>query len=158
LKFDEVDIEILRSLIENSRIKKVDIAKKCGMTSVAVLNRIEVMKKNKLIIKPILYFNMAYFGYPHPVVIGVDLNPEIEEDIITLIKEQTILAGVDKTFGEYNLCIFAFAKSLKDLDRIKKLILSRKGVNKIEVNIWHEFHLNYNNINFLPSKESGLNG
>jgi DNA-binding Lrp family transcriptional regulator len=145
-KFDEIDGKIVRYLIGDSRSKKTDMAKECGLSSVAVINRIDLMKKSGLIVKPVLSVNMASFGYPHPVVIGVNLDSCIEQSVTELIEENTIVAGIDETFGEYDLCIFAFAKSLKDLDRLKNLLMSQDGVNKINVHVGHEFHLNYNNI------------
>jgi len=145
-KFDEVDGKILRCLIGDSRSKKTDMAKECGLSSVAVINRIDLMKKSGLIVKPVLSLNMASFGYPYPVVIGVNLDPGIEQSVTELIMEHTMVGGIDETFGEYDLCIFAFAKNLKDLDRLKNLVMSQNGVNKIDVHIWHEFDLNYNNI------------
>ncbi len=145
VKFDDVDGKILRLLIGDSRSKKMDIAKECGLSSVAVINRIDLMKKSGLIAKHVLSLNMASFGY-HPVVFGVNLDSCIEQSVTELITEHTIVAGIDKTFGEYDLCIFAFAKNLKDLDRLKKLVMDQDGVNKIDVHIWHEFDLNYNNI------------
>ena len=157
VNLDEVNAKIIRLLIGDSRLKKVDIAKECGLSSVAVINRIGLMKKNGLLVKPFLSLNTAFFGYPHPVLIGINLNPTNEQDIIKLIKKHTIVAGVDKTYGEYDLCLFVFAKNLKDLDRLKNLIVNHIGVSKIDVYIWHEFHLNYSNINLL-TKESGLNG
>jgi DNA-binding Lrp family transcriptional regulator len=147
-KFDEIDGKILKLLIGDSRLKKTDLAKECGLSSVAIINRINLMKKSGLILKPVLSLNMASFGYPYPVVIGVNLDPSIEQEITELIKKHTIVAGIDKTFGENDLCLFVFAKNLKDLDRLKSLVMSKKGVNKIEVHLWDEFHLNYGNINF----------
>ena len=127
-------------------MKKTDIAKECGLSSTAIINRIDLMKKSGLIVEPVLSVNMASFGYPYPVVIGVNLDPGIEQSVTELIMEHTMVGGIDETFGEYDLCIFAFAKNLKDLDRLKNLVMSQDGVNKIDVHIWHEFHLNYNNI------------
>lgn len=147
VKFDEIDSKILRLLIEDSRMNKTDIAKDCGLSSVSIINRINLMKRSRLVIKPVLSLNLACFGYAHPVVIGVNLDPSIEQDIIKLITEHTIVAGIDETFGEYDLCLFVFAKDLKDLDKLKNILMHQNGVFDLELHIWHDFNLNYSNIN-----------
>jgi DNA-binding Lrp family transcriptional regulator len=158
MKFDEIDGKILRLLLGNSRLKKTKIAKECGLSSTAIINRIDLMKTRGLIIKPALNLNFASFGYFHPVVIGVNLRPNIEQHIIGLINAHTVVAAIDRTIGRYDLCLFVFAKNLKDLDRLKNLVISQEGVNKIEVHIWHEFQLNYTNINLTSTRECELNG
>jgi len=147
VKFDEIDGKILRSLIEDSRVNKTEIAKQCGLSSVSIINRINLMSASGMIIKPVLSLNLAYFGYPYPVIIGVNLDPSIEQDIIKLITEHTIVAGIDQTFGEYDLCLFVFAKDLKGLDDLKNILIHQVGVFEIELHIWHDFTLNYSNIN-----------
>ncbi len=146
LKIDEIDAIILRSLIKEARSKKTDIAKDCGLSSMAIKNRIELMKANGLVVNSALTVNLALFGYPYPLLIGVNILPESENDVIQLIKQHTKVAGIDRTIGKYDLCLFVFAKDLKDLDRLKNLIKTQKGVKKIDINIWSEFQLNYDNI------------
>jgi Lrp/AsnC family transcriptional regulator for asnA, asnC and gidA len=153
MNFDEIDEKILRFLLSDSRMKKTEIARECGLTSVAIQNRIEVMKENGLIIKPVLSLNLVYFGYPISATIGLNVKLGAEEEIIELINKNTIVAGIDKTFGEYDICFFVFAKNLKDLDRVKNLVLNQTGVNKIDVLIWNDFQLRYDNINLTIKKE-----
>jgi Lrp/AsnC family leucine-responsive transcriptional regulator len=153
VNLDEVDAKILRLLLEDSRMKKVYIAKECELSSTAIINRIGLMKKSGLLLKPVLSINMAPFGYSYPVTIGVNLHPSVEQDITELIEDRTIVAGIDKTYGEYDICLFVFAKNLQDLERLKNLIMNYNGVSKIDIHIWNEFNLNYSNINF-HAKES----
>ncbi|MEM2454494.1 MAG: winged helix-turn-helix transcriptional regulator, partial [Candidatus Bathyarchaeia archaeon] len=48
---DQVDLQILRILKENSRIKYVEIAKAVGLTEGAVRRRIKQLKENGIIRK-----------------------------------------------------------------------------------------------------------
>lgn len=152
LNFDEIDSKILRLLIKDARSKKTDIATDCGLSSVAIKHRIELMKANGLIVRSALNVNLAFFGYPYPLLIGVNMLPESENYVIELIKQHTKVAGIDRTIGKYDLCLFVFAQNLKDLDRLKNLIKNQKGVKKVDVNIWSRFQLNYDNLD-LSIKE-----
>jgi DNA-binding Lrp family transcriptional regulator len=146
LKIDEIDAKILMSLIKEARSKKTDIGDDCGLSSVAIKKRIEKMKTNGLIVKSALNVNLAFFGYPYPILIGVNLTLESENHVIELIKKHTKVAGINRTVGKYDLCLFVFAKDLKDLDRLKKLIKNQKGVIKMDVNLWSHVQLYYDNL------------
>ena len=126
MKIDETDAKILRLLLSNARSKLTNIANECGLSSVAVKNRIDRMEKSGLITEAALYINMASLGYPHPLLIGVNSEPNRENDIIELIKQHMKVAGIDQTIGKYDLCLFVFAKSISDLDRLKFLIKKQK--------------------------------
>lgn len=145
-EIDEVDAKILLTLIRDARSKITEIAEDNHLSPPAILNRIKLMKENGLIIKSILNVNLAFFGYSYMLLIGVCLQPEIEKQIIELIMKHTIVAGIDRTIGKYDLCLFVFGKNLEDLDRLKNLIKKQKGVKKIDMNIWSRFQLQYNNI------------
>jgi len=147
IKIDELDAKILRALIKDARSKLTDIAEDCKLSSTAVKNRIVRLKKSGLIIKAILLVDMAFFGYPYPVLIGVNLDRKQEENIIELIRKHTKVVGIDQTIGKYDLCLFVFAESINELDKLKYLIRKQKGVRNIEINIWNKIHFNYGNIN-----------
>lgn len=145
-EIDEIDAKILRLLIKDARSKKTEIADYCGLSSTAIKNRIELMKANGIIVKSVLNINLASFGYPYLLLIGVNLLPERENQIIEMIKQHTKVAGIDRTIGKYDLCLFVFAKNLNDLERLKNLIKNQKGITKIDINIWNQFQINTENI------------
>lgn len=146
MKIDETDAKILRTLLKDGRSKLVDISKDCKLSSTAVKNRIVLMKKSGLILRPVLNVNMAFFNYPLIVLIGVNLDPQKEQKIIDIFKKNAKVAGIDRTIGKYDLCLFVFAKNISDLDRLKSLIRNHRGVKNIDVNIWNELYMNYSNI------------
>ncbi|HDQ06307.1 MAG TPA: Lrp/AsnC family transcriptional regulator [Candidatus Bathyarchaeota archaeon] len=146
---DKTDVKILQALIRDARSKRKDIANECGLSSTAIKNRIDRMKKSGLIIKPVLTFNMAFFEYEIPLFIGVNLDPDREHDIIKFIKRQVIVAGINKTIGKYDLCLIVFAKSINELDELKYLIRKQKGVKNVELNIFSKKHFNFDNIDFI---------
>ncbi len=138
----------------DARTKLTDIAKECELSSTAIKNRIDNMEKSGLIIKPLLTINMIFFGYKIPILVGVNLEPDKEESIIKFIKSQVKVAGIDRTIGKYDLCLFVFAENITKLDEMKHLIRKQKGVTKIEINIWDRFHFNFNNMDFTEKEES----
>lgn len=152
-EIDKRDAKILQALLNDARSKLRDIANECDLSAVTTKNRIEKMKKVGLIVEPVLLFNMAFFEYIIPFTIGVDLEPNRENDFINFSKHQVHVAGIDKTVGKYDLCIFAFAKNIEHLDRVKHLFRKQKGVKEIEFFLWSNYHFFFNNIDFVDNKE-----
>lgn len=151
---DKTDIKILQALIRDARSKRKDIANECGLSSTAIKNRINRMKKSGLIVKSVLKFNMACFEYHIPFLLGVNLDPDQEYDIIKFIKRQVKVAGINKTIGKYDLCLVVFAKSINELDELKHLIRKQNGVKNVELSIWSRNHFNFDKIDFIENKRA----
>lgn len=146
-KVDKINATILRELVKNSRVKLKEIAEKCGVTPVAVKKRIRLLQKKGIIVESVLIKNMTQFGYPIDALIGINLlsNQNINE-ITDAIQEDCQVYGIDKTFGEYDLCVSVFAKSVSDLDNVKTSLLNQKTIDNFEINIWNTVKVNYKNI------------
>ena len=145
-EIDALDGKILRILMKDSRKKITHIADACKISSTAVIKRIKRLKQRHVIINSALNMNMAYFGYSYPVLMGVNLDYGCEQKIIELIKDHTKVAGIDKTIGNYDLCIFVYSENVNELDKLKHMIKKQTCVRNIEINIWGKFLLNYDNI------------
>jgi DNA-binding Lrp family transcriptional regulator len=52
-----------------------DIANACGLSSTAIVNRIQRLKAKGVITGSVLFINMSQMGYMYPASIGVDLKP-----------------------------------------------------------------------------------
>lgn len=152
LNIDETDAKILQILMRDVRTKLKDIANECGLSSTAIKNRIDRMKKNGLIVKSIPRFNMDFFGYKIPLLLGINLDSNHEKDVINLIKRQVVVAGSNRTIGKYDLCLIVFAKSISALDKLKYLIRKQKGVTKVELNLWSNIHFNFDNIDLIEKR------
>lgn len=151
VEIDEKDVKILKELIRNSRSKLKEIANECGLSSTAIKNRIDKMKKSGLIVRGVLKVNMAFFDYEIGVTIGVNLEPNQEDNITEFIKSKVKVAGIDKTIGKYDLCLVVFAKSINELDELKYQLRKQKGVKNIELFIWSNDHLNFDSVDFLKN-------
>ena len=152
-EIDETDVKILKALIRDARSKLKDIANECRLSSTAVKNRIDKMKKKGLIYKFVMNINMEFFGYKIPLLIGINLDPYFEHEIVKIIKSHVKVAGINKSIGKYDLCIVVFAKNINELDELKYLVKKQKGVKNIELNIWSKNHFNFDNIDFIKKED-----
>lgn len=144
---DDTDLKILSALIKDARAKLKDIAKDCGISSVAVLRRIKQLKKKGVITGTTLFPNLKQVGGVIVATLGIDLEADKEEEIFTLVKNQTNLVEPSPSIGKYDLCALVLAENLAHLENTTQTVRKRKGVKRITTNMWiSEPAMNYQNI------------
>jgi len=144
---DQIDSKIISTLIKDARTTLTDLARICKISSPAIKKRVEQLKKNKVIVGSTLTFNLMAFDYSLYALIGLNLEQSNVQKVISLVNENSVVAGIDRTIGHYDLCLFVFSKSVEELDKLKKLLTDEENVRKVEINIWNKFEINYDNIN-----------
>ena len=146
VEIDEIDAKILRELIKNSRTKLKDLAEDCNVSINAIFKRIQRLKESGLIKKSTLFTNMGALGYEISATIGINLNPDQEQNVMNLIRDKKMnLAAISRSMGKFDLCVFVMAKNLEEIEDFKRdLIL--QGINKVSVNFWGKTHILYENV------------
>jgi DNA-binding Lrp family transcriptional regulator len=152
VEIDEIDVKILYDLIKDARAKLKDIAERCGLSSTAVLKRIERLKGTGVIAGAILFSDMSQIDYMYPASIGVDLKPGQEIEIAEELRERTNIVFLNPSAGNNSFAIFLVAKSPKDIDDIKHLIRKQTGSSDIIVSIWNTPIFDFENIDLQPTK------
>jgi Lrp/AsnC family leucine-responsive transcriptional regulator len=152
-EIDEVDAKILGALIKDARTRLKDIARDCGLSSVAVLNRINNLKAKGVIVGATLFPDLRRLGGLIAVTLGINLDSSKEEDVIKLIQEQTCLVEPSASIGKYDFCALVFVKDLRDLDKVTQALKKQPGVTSVTANIWiPEPYQVFENINLQPKR------
>ncbi len=68
-KFDKKDLEILKIIAKNGRIKLIDIARKINISIELTLYKLRKLYKDKVILGSRIQFNMAEFGYHFSLIL-----------------------------------------------------------------------------------------
>lgn len=112
-KLDDVDINILKSLSINSRIKNKEISKKIGISEDSVRNRIFSLEKKEVITGYTVSIDPTKIGY-EGYFLGLHINHmtyELEMKIAYFCKIFPYIVFCAKTSGKYNVVITLFAKN-----------------------------------------------
>ncbi len=133
---DEVDLEIIRSLSQDGRKSFVEIAKKTGLTSVGVKNRVEkLIKQDVLKIQGLL--NIEKF-YSVSATVGIEAPSKVVSKLIKKFENCPLaynLVGFPSGHHQ-NLIIGLVAPNLKRInDLIAKQLRSEPGIRNIEADI-----------------------
>lgn len=142
---DGIDKHILESLLINARKKMTDIAKENQVSVTTIKNRIERLKNEQIIVDTALIISPSFLGYPYPVSIGVNMNPNNEGQILTSIGEKARIFGIDHFIGTFDVHVIAYVKTLEDIQEIKKAIQKHKGVNEVKMLVWSKPHFHFEN-------------
>jgi DNA-binding Lrp family transcriptional regulator len=152
VEIDEIDVKILRELIKDARAKLKDIAKTCGVSSTAIMNRIKRLKTTGVITGAVQYIDMARLGYMQPATIGINLNYSQEAQVIKLIRERAKVIMFDQSVGKNDLSIFCVAKNIKELDDLKQLIKKQPQIRRVTINLWSTPYPNFEKLDIQPTR------
>jgi Lrp/AsnC family transcriptional regulator for asnA, asnC and gidA len=154
-KLDQIDITILSMLIKDARTRLKVIAKKCGTSSVVVLNRIKRLEKLGVLSgTATLFVNLSSLGLPIIATIGIIFDGTPNEEVFALIAQQTCLVEPALSIGEYDLCALVYVESLAKLDKIAYSIREHFNAREVIVNVWSgPPDSNYENLDLQPSEK-----
>jgi Lrp/AsnC family transcriptional regulator, regulator for asnA, asnC and gidA len=153
VRIDETDKEILYLLIQDARMSLKEIASKCHLSAVSVLNRINHLKKLGVITGVTIFPPIALLGFQIVATIGMETDANIDE-ILQYLKNYMYLVEVSTSIGAYDLTAVVYAENMAILNERIESIRRRFGVRKVIVNVWSGLpYLNYNNLDLAPLKD-----
>ncbi|WP_022851235.1 Lrp/AsnC family transcriptional regulator [Limisalsivibrio acetivorans] len=131
-KIDEKDRMIINILRKNARISYADIAKKMGMKSPSVIERIKRLENEGIISDYNISVDYKALGYDILAFIGVyiDNAEHIEEFENTLNTQLEEVVGCHHVTGEYTMILKVATKNTETLSDMIKKLRDMPGVTK----------------------------
>lgn len=127
MNMDEIDIEIIRILEENARTSFRTIAKKLGLSPMAIVKRIRKLERNGIIKKYTVMLDPNLMGYVCSLCILIRVKAGYDpEDIGRKIAEYSQTYIVNVIAGDHDLAIISRCRNRDEL----KMYLS--SINRIE--------------------------
>jgi len=150
-KLDQKEVEILRLLQEDNRIKIVDMASKTGLSSELTLYKLKKLKQEKIILGSRIQFNMKKLGYFFTILlINADMSNQVKKKIITYSKQTKNINSLIIQPNQPNYIIQIFHKSEEELRKsvedLKRILEERC---KIEIIPLDEDEPEVNTLPFL---------
>ena len=154
VKIDQIDDQILHLLIQDARKSLKEISKKCGISSVSVLNRIKRLKELGVITGATLFASLDTFGFRVVASVGMELDSNANvKQIFSFFSEHTYLVEPSTCLGKYDLQAVIYAEDITKLNERVDMVKRLPGIKKVIVSVWSGIPcLDFNNIN-LAHKE-----
>jgi Lrp/AsnC family transcriptional regulator, regulator for asnA, asnC and gidA len=149
IEIDQVDSQILHILIKDARKSLKDIGKKCGISSVSVLNRIKRLKELGVITGATLLATLDTFGFTVVASIGIELYANANaKQILRFFSEHTYLVEPSTSVGKYDFYAVIYAEDVAKLNERVDMVKRLPGIKKAVVSVWSGLPcLNFENIN-----------
>lgn len=125
---DEVDVKIIWDLVKNARISCSEIARKVGLSDVAVSKRIRRLEESKVILKYTAIIDPVKVGYTKISYTGLNVKPENLIDVISHLREKSYVKYLAVTTGDHNLMVVIWAKDGEELINIHEEMKKIPGV------------------------------
>lgn len=132
-KIDQVDIIILKELIDNSNISIPKLAKKTNLNQSFIYNRLEKLIKSGVIKQFTIKVDNKVFGYNIHAIIGANINTRKTKEVIDNLKKIKETIGISEVSGRFDLFVRIACKNLDQLHKtiIKKIAII-DGINNTE--------------------------
>lgn len=129
---DEIDISILRLLRGNSRMSLQEMSRITGISDATIQFRLKRMKANGVICGFTIMTNPAATGYAVTAIVLVQTDADKHDDAKIALTKIPEISEVYEVFGEYDLFIKVWSKSLEDLNStINDKIRSIEGIEDL---------------------------
>ena len=130
-KMDDVDLAILRSLIENSRITISQMSKEIDIPDATISNRLKKLENN-VIKRYTLIPDWQKIGLEITSIIIIQTESEKHEFVKEKLSRLKEVSEVYSVSGEYDILIKVWVKSIEDLNQlINSKIRSIDGVEDL---------------------------
>ncbi len=128
---DEKDYKILKILSENARASYTEIARKIGVSDVAVLKRIKKLESIGVIKKYTVKIDPKKLGYGVVSFTGIDVEPEHLFNVVEHVRDKEYLKYLAITSGDHSLMTIIWAKDSDELAKIHDELSRLPGVKRL---------------------------
>ncbi len=131
LRIDERDRAILRELSRNARISYSELARRLGISDVAVLKRVRRLEQMGVIRGYTVRIDPEALGYRAVSYTGIDVEPERLLEVAEVLRQKEYVKSLVLTTGDHDLIAVIWARDSEELRRIHEEISRIPGVKRV---------------------------
>lgn len=136
MKFDELDEKLINELIKDGRASYVDLAKKVGLSRVAVKDRIQQLIDHNVIESFTVAVNSEKFGKKVSAFFEVDVEPQQLENVAQNLADNPSVASVYQMTGPSTLHMHVLVEDFQKLETfINNELYSVRGITRVESHV-----------------------
>ena len=125
---DEKDIILLEKLLDNSRMKNIELAKELNLSEGSIRYRIRRLIENKVIMRFTIDVNPKVFSVS---LTGIDVEPEKLLDVLNELKKIKEIKAIYLTAGDHDIIVKIICNNSEKLKEIHKKIEKVDGVKRV---------------------------
>ena len=125
------NLDILKILMENSRVPFLKIAKIFGVSETAVRKRVRKMEENGIIRRYTVDVDPKKIGFKVNTIIGVDTEPEYYLSTIEKMKGMDEVVRLYSSSGDHMILAECWFRDSSDLNEFVKKLSGMEGVTRV---------------------------
>ncbi len=125
------NLELIRILLTNSRIKYSELARRLGVSETAVRKRIRQLEEDKVIRRYTIDVDPKRLGFDIDAIIGIDTEPEYYVHILDRLSEMDQVISVYSSSGDHMILIRAWFEDHSRLRDFVKRLEGMEGITKV---------------------------
>lgn len=136
MRYDDVDRRLIEELINDGRMSYVELAKKVGLSRVAVKDRIQNLIDKGVIENFTIAINSEKFGKKVSAFFEVDVEPKQLQEVAQNLADNPSVASVYQMTGPSTLHMHVLVEDFQMLETfINNELYSVKGITRVESHV-----------------------
>ena len=136
MKFDDIDIRVLRNLQKDARTNFADIAKECSVSVDTIIKRLQHLEKNGVVKGTTILLEPRRMGMDYLASLEVNVDVVDVYEVVATIKKQPGVVFCTPIMGMQNIFAIAVLQSMKELNVLRESIKGITQVNELKTSIW----------------------
>lgn len=130
VKIDKRDLDIIRLLLENSRLSAREIARRLGISTGTVQARLARLEAKGVIKNYTITLDMEKLGYQFPVIMDIRVSEGKIRDVERALSKLSNVYAVYDVTGEYDISVIAWFRERSQLDSFIKTVNEMEYVER----------------------------
>jgi Lrp/AsnC family leucine-responsive transcriptional regulator len=136
LELDDIDRQILEALHENSRISYTDLAKKVGLSRIAVQQRIAGLIEAEVIERFTVVINPAKVGIQVSAFFNVDIEPQYLDEVAEKLSKEPQVTSLYHMSGPSTLHMHGAFKNMHEMEIfLLKTLYAMPGIVRVDTQL-----------------------
>lgn len=131
LELDEMDLSILRELAVNARVSYTELARRLGVSDVAVAKRVRRLEELGVVRGYTVVVDHRRLGYNMVSLTGLDVEPEELFKVASKLRGMENIRFLALTSGDHSIMAVIWARNGEELSRIHEELSRLQGVRRV---------------------------
>lgn len=128
---DDKDKQIIEMLKKNARTSYTEIARRLGLSDVAVLKRVRKLEQAGIIKRYTIVLDPKKLGYNTISITGLDVEPENLFKVLGYLKEKEYVKYLALTSGDHSIITIIWARNSDEIVHIHDKLAKLPGVKRV---------------------------
>jgi DNA-binding Lrp family transcriptional regulator len=138
VRLDDIDVKIIKDLLEDGRKSFSSIAEECNISSATVRDHFKKLEEVGIIVGATLLYNCSILGYRGLATLLLNVESQHVNDVLKRLQEKTHFLPKRQYNAEHNIFVITAWKSPRDLYIVKESIRRQNPIVECKTYLWSD--------------------